>query len=68
MRTTQHYLEKGLCNQVGKDESIFEFLQNGSLDGFWYWYLEHPENEWMSPQFWTTRRYDSEHKKHLASK
>lgn len=62
-----NYLKNELYNLVKKDSSIFEFLVSGSLDGVWYWDLENPENEWMSPQFWTTLGYDPEEKKHLAS-
>ncbi|MBW2467360.1 MAG: response regulator, partial [Deltaproteobacteria bacterium] len=43
------------------------FLQDGSLDGLWYWDLENLENEWMNPRFWTLLGYDPQEKKHLAS-
>ncbi len=46
---------------------MFEFLQQGSLDGVWYWDLENPENEWMSPRFWTLLGCDPSEKKHLSS-
>ncbi len=52
---------------VKTDTSIFEFLQEGSLDGIWYWDLEKVENEWMSPRFWALFGYDPSEKKHLAS-
>ncbi len=42
-------------------------MQNSSLDGIWYWDLEFPDNEWMSPSFWETLGYDPAEKKHLAS-
>ena len=35
--------------------------------GIWYWDIENPEQEWMSPQFWATLGYDYNEKKHLAS-
>ena len=62
-----HYLKKELYTRAREDSSIFEFLQEGSLDGIWYWDLENPEHEWMSPRFWTILGYDPEEKKHLAS-
>ena len=67
MRPDEYYLKKELYEQFQKDSSLFEFLQLGSLDGIWYWDLENPEREWMSPRFWTLLGYDPEDKKHLAS-
>lgn len=49
-----HYLKKELYDLIKNDESIFDFLQSGSLDGIWYWDLENPAEEWMSQRFWTT--------------
>jgi len=63
----ENYLKNELYNLIKEDSSIFEFIQSGSLDGIWYWDLEKPENEWMSPKFWETLGYDPEKKKHLAS-
>ncbi|MEM6386862.1 MAG: ATP-binding protein [Pseudomonadota bacterium] len=48
---TAHYLEKELEGLVN-DKRIWYFLRAGSLDGIWYWDLENPEHEWMSPEFW----------------
>ncbi len=56
-----------LYNKVKTDRSVFEFLQEGSLDGIWYWDLENPENEWMSFRFWTLLGYDPAQKEHLAA-
>ncbi len=53
---------KSYLNQI-----YFYFLQSGSLDGIWYWDLETPENEWMSPRFWENFGYDPAEKKHLAN-
>ena len=66
-RNDGNYLKNELYKLIQKDSSIFEFLQNGSLDGIWYWDLEFPDNEWMSPSFWETLGYDPAEKKHLAS-
>jgi len=62
----ESYLKKELYDLIQKDSSIFEFLQSGSLDGIWFWDLEKPENEWMSPRFWTNFGYDPSEKKHLS--
>ena len=45
------YLKDELYDLVKRDDSIFEFLQSGSLDGVWYWDMEKPDNEWLSPEF-----------------
>lgn len=64
---TETYLKKELYDLINSDTGIFEFIQSGSLDGIWYWDLENPENEWMSPKFWETLGYNPDEKKHLAS-
>ena len=61
-----HYLKEELYHLVREDASIFDFIQNGSLDGIWYWDLEKPEHEWMSPRFWEIFGYDPDEKPHLA--
>ena len=62
-----NYLKNELYALINNDTSIFEFIQSGSLDGIWYWDLDHPEFEWMSHKFWETLGYNPEEKKHLAS-
>ena len=63
----EHYLKKELYDLIKKDESTFDFIQNASLDGLWYWDLDSPAHEWMNPKFWTTLGIDYRDKKHLAS-
>ena len=63
----ENYLKKELYESVFKDASIFEFVQAGSLDGLWYWDLEKPENQWMSPKYWETLGYNPKDKKHLTT-
>ncbi len=43
---------------------MWSFLQQGSLDGVWYWDLENPDEEWMSPEFWQLFGIDPSTKKH----
>lgn len=62
-----HYLKDELFGLVRSSPAIFEFLQAGSLDGIWYWDLENPDHEWMSPRFWEVLGHDPGTKKHLAS-
>lgn len=62
-----HYLKRELYDLIKRDESIFDFIQEGSLDGLWYWDLEKPENEWMNDRFWKVLGYDPEEMPHLSS-
>ena len=63
----KHFLKAELYKLMRVDASYFEFIQNGSLDGLWYWDLENPDDIWMSPRFWETLGYDPATKKHLSS-
>lgn len=67
MKNNEHYLKRELDELIQKDLSIFEFFQAGSLDGIWYWDVENPESEWMSPRFWTLLGYDPTKMRHLSS-
>ena len=67
MNAKENYLKQELYELIQTDRSVFEFLQEGALDGIWYWDLESAENEWMSPRFWGVLGYDYRKKKHLAS-
>ena len=59
-----HYLKEELYDLLKSNSQIFDFLQIGSLDGMWYWDLEHPEHEWMSPEFWKLFGIDPETRRH----
>ena len=52
---------------VQKDPEMWRFLQHGSLDGVWYWDLEAPDNEWMSPEMWRLFGIDPETKSHAPA-
>jgi len=62
-----HYLKEEFFTLLQTDIDIFHFLQEGSLDGLWYWDIEHPEHEWMDPQFWRLLGFNPDEKEHLAS-
>ncbi len=62
-----NYLKKELYEKFKNDTEIFDFLQEATLDGLWYWDLENTENEWMSPKFWRTLGYDPSEKEHASS-
>lgn len=63
----EHYLKDELYTRVQHDKMTFDFIQAGSLDGIWYWDLEHPEHMWMSPKFWEALGIDPESTHHLSS-
>jgi PAS domain S-box-containing protein len=63
----ENVLKLELYKLIQTDISYFDFIQENSLDGIWYWDLEKPENIWMSPKFWETLGYDPKEKKHLSS-
>lgn len=67
MDQEKHYLHVELDEALQKDTVIWEFLRAGSLDGVWYWDLENPENEWMSPEFWQLFGIDPKTKQHKPS-
>ncbi|MFK7888418.1 MAG: PAS domain-containing protein, partial [Gammaproteobacteria bacterium] len=62
--TQDHYLQTELEALIKADASMWQFLQRGSLDGCWYWDLENPEQEWMSPEFWALFGIDPHTKRH----
>ena len=62
-----YYLEAELHGRIRTDPALFDFLQEGSLDGIWYWDLESPDHEWLSPRFWQVLGYDANEKRHRAS-
>ncbi len=59
-----HYLEAELRTLIAEDSSMWDFLQQGSLDGVWYWDLENPDDEWTSPEFWRLLGIDPATKAH----
>lgn len=61
------YLKKELYELIKTDERIFDFIQESSLDGLWYWDLENPENEWMNAKFWTVLGYDPDEMPHKSN-
>lgn len=59
-----HYLQTELEELVRTNPAMWEFIQQSSLDGVWYWDLENPDNEWMSPEFWRLFGIDPATKQH----
>lgn len=57
---TRHYLDVELERLIQDDPQFWTFIRQGSLDGIWYWDLERPDQEWMSPEFWRLFGIDPE--------
>ena len=67
MSDKDHYLKQELDSLAKTHSDIILFFESGFNDGLWYWDLENPENEWMSPRFWELLGFDPNSKKHLVS-
>ncbi|MFN8256054.1 MAG: PAS domain S-box protein [Bacteroidales bacterium] len=65
--TKESYLKNELYELMKKDESIFDLIQETSLDGIWFWDMNNPENQWMSAKFWSVLGYDPEEMPHKSS-
>lgn len=63
----EYYLKNEIYQRMRNDDSLFDFIQEGSLDGLWYRNLENTDDEWLSPRFWEVLGYDPKDKKHLYS-
>lgn len=53
------YLKKELYQLIKEDETLFDFIQNVSLDGLSIWDLENSQHQWFNPKFWATLGYDT---------
>lgn len=62
----KNYLQEEFYALLKNDQRIFSFIQEASLDGLWYWDLEHTENEWMDRKFWVTLGYNPDEMPHKA--
>ncbi len=67
MAEQENYLRTELYKLIRENDNIFQFIEEGSLDGIWYWDLENPDHEWMSPKFWTTLGYNPQEMPHTPA-
>lgn len=67
MTDDRHYLESELDQLLQTGTDVWSFLLGDALDGVWFWDLENPDQEYMSPEFWRLFGVDPASKKHLAS-
>lgn len=54
------YLKKEFYSLISRREDIFDFIQQFGLDGFWYWDLENPDNQWANPKLWSSLGYTAQ--------
>jgi PAS domain S-box-containing protein len=66
MPTEPHYLYTELSSKLREDESLFDWFELGATDGLWYWDLNQPEHEWLSPQFKKTFGYANDEIPHTS--
>ncbi|MFK7985446.1 MAG: ATP-binding protein [Sandaracinaceae bacterium] len=62
-----HYLERELREQLRSNPAIFNFLEQGSLDGVWYWDLEDDGHEWLSPRFKSVFGFEEDEMEHTPA-
>ena len=62
-----HYLKSELNSLLRRRDDVNTFLSLAVQDGVWYWDLENPEHEWMSPTFWRTLGYEPKAMPHKAA-
>ncbi|MBN2823694.1 MAG: diguanylate cyclase [Campylobacterales bacterium] len=60
-----HYLQEELYALI--NQSLFHFMEKGSLDGIWFWDLNQNENMWISPHFWQILGYRQDEMGHFSS-
>ncbi|WP_018693787.1 sensor histidine kinase [Algicola sagamiensis] len=58
MKEPKHYLKEELYHKIQSDPATFEWLEQVSLDGIWYWDLENLEHQWLSPRLKATFGYE----------
>lgn len=61
------YLRDELYELIRNDETLFDFIQEYTMDGLWYWDLKNPENEWMNARFWKVLGYNPDEMPHKSS-
>ncbi len=61
-----HYLKQELNDRFRSDPQLLDWLESGSLDGMWFWDLEHPEHEWFSLKFKQLFGYGEEEVPHSS--
>jgi len=59
-----HYLQQELYDRI--EPTLFDFLEQGSIDGIWYWDLTQKQNMWISPHFWNLLGYRQDEMEHLT--
>lgn len=61
------YLESELFEYLRTENHAFGFINDEVLDGLWFWDLDEPENEYLSPGFWKTLGFNHQEMPHKSS-
>ncbi|HEX8507229.1 MAG TPA: ATP-binding protein [Hymenobacter sp.] len=60
------YLGNELRELQSSDYTVFDFIQESTLAGLWYWDLEREAARWATPKFWHMLGYDAPEPTHFA--
>ncbi|UOQ77778.1 PAS domain-containing sensor histidine kinase [Hymenobacter sp. 5516J-16] len=52
------YLEQELRALQASDETVFDFIQESTLAGLWYWNLTGDQEKWATAKFWRSLDYE----------
>ncbi len=62
-----HPLERELVSLLAHSPSALAFLERQVLDGTWFWNLERPDEEYLSPRFWEVLGFDPAEQPHAPA-
>ncbi len=51
MKNNAECLKEQFYYLASQDNHIFEFIQAGALDGFWFLNMNNPDQVWFNPNF-----------------
>lgn len=60
-------LKQELYSLIQSEAAIFDFIQEHTLDGMWYWNLENPSEGWINDKFWKALGYEPEEVENQAT-
>jgi PAS domain S-box-containing protein len=60
-------LKQELYSLIQSETTIFDFIQEHTLDGLWYWNLENSSEGWINDKFWKEMGYRPEEVENQAT-